>query len=336
MGEPLYEEVVGRDKLDRPCRVYAPVGSHETLLAYLVRRLLENGANTSFVNRIADASVPVEELVADPVAVASRIQPRRRAARQDPLAARSLRRRAAELARARPLRRAEARDAGRRGSMASARAVARSTRRGDGEEPASRVRNPSDRSDVVGQARAARPDEVAAAIAAAERAAPGWAATRRTSARASCAAPPTRSRPRMDDLIGLVVREAGKTLANAVGEVREAVDFLRYYAAEAVRRARPRRAAARRRRLHQSLELSAGDLYRPGRGGAGGGKRRHRQARRGDAADRGRGGPDPARRPASRPTPCARSRARARSARRSSPTPASRASSSPARRRSRG
>ncbi len=57
MGEPLYEEVVGRDKLDRPCRVYAPVGSHETLLAYLVRRLLENGANTSFVNRIADASV---------------------------------------------------------------------------------------------------------------------------------------------------------------------------------------------------------------------------------------------------------------------------------------
>ena len=54
MGEPLYEEVTGRDKLNRPCRIYAPVGTHETLLAYLVRRLLENGANTSFVNRIAD------------------------------------------------------------------------------------------------------------------------------------------------------------------------------------------------------------------------------------------------------------------------------------------
>ena len=75
MGEPLYEEVVGRDKLDRPCRVYAPVGSHETLLAYLVRRLLENGANTSFVNRIADASVSIDELVADPVAIAQKIQP---------------------------------------------------------------------------------------------------------------------------------------------------------------------------------------------------------------------------------------------------------------------
>ena len=84
MGEPLYEEVVGPDKLDRPCRIYAPVGTHETLLAYLVRRLLENGANSSFVNRIADAAVPVEELVADPVAEARgarrpRARPHRRA-----------------------------------------------------------------------------------------------------------------------------------------------------------------------------------------------------------------------------------------------------------------
>ncbi|SUH16391.1 trifunctional transcriptional regulator/proline dehydrogenase/pyrroline-5-carboxylate dehydrogenase [Salmonella enterica subsp. enterica] len=54
-------------KLNRPCRIYAPVGTHETLLAYLVRRLLENGANTSFVNRIADATLPLDELVADPV-----------------------------------------------------------------------------------------------------------------------------------------------------------------------------------------------------------------------------------------------------------------------------
>jgi len=68
MGEPLYEAVVGPDKLGRPCRIYAPVGTHETLLAYLVRRLLENGANSSFVNRVGDASVPVADLIADPVA----------------------------------------------------------------------------------------------------------------------------------------------------------------------------------------------------------------------------------------------------------------------------
>src|SRR5712671_4215806 len=68
MGEALYDEVVGRDKMNRPCRVYAPVGGHEDLLAYLVRRLLENGANTSFVNRIVDERAPIDEIVADPIA----------------------------------------------------------------------------------------------------------------------------------------------------------------------------------------------------------------------------------------------------------------------------
>ena len=59
MGEPLYDEVVGKNGQSRPCRIYAPVGGHEDLLAYLVRRLLENGANTSFVNRLADDEAPV-------------------------------------------------------------------------------------------------------------------------------------------------------------------------------------------------------------------------------------------------------------------------------------
>ncbi|MGH8283688.1 MAG: bifunctional proline dehydrogenase/L-glutamate gamma-semialdehyde dehydrogenase PutA, partial [Gammaproteobacteria bacterium] len=68
MGEELYDEVVGEKKLGVNCRAYAPVGSHEDLLPYLVRRLLENGANTSFVNRIIDEQVPVASIVADPVA----------------------------------------------------------------------------------------------------------------------------------------------------------------------------------------------------------------------------------------------------------------------------
>jgi len=68
MGEALYAEVVGPDRMNRACRVYAPVGSHEDLLAYLVRRLLENGANTSFVNRIVDEKEPIDEIVADPIA----------------------------------------------------------------------------------------------------------------------------------------------------------------------------------------------------------------------------------------------------------------------------
>ena len=71
MGEELYAEVVDPEKHDRPCRVYAPVGNHEDLLPYLVRRLLENGSNTSFVNKIADESIPVEDIVADPLATAA-------------------------------------------------------------------------------------------------------------------------------------------------------------------------------------------------------------------------------------------------------------------------
>ena len=135
MGETLYDEVVGKDKLGRPCRIYAPVGTHETLLAYLVRRLLENGANSSFVNRIADEQVSIEELIADPVAAEER---------------------AACLARA-----ADAMEA------------------------------------------------------------------------------------RMPVLIGLIVREAGKSYPNAIAEVREAVDFLRYYGVELIRTVGGERHAAR-------------------------------------------------------------------------------------------
>ncbi len=78
MGEPLYDQIVGHAERHRLVRIYAPVGSHETLLAYLVRRLLENGANTSFVNRIVDENVPVDELIADPVAQAAARSPARR------------------------------------------------------------------------------------------------------------------------------------------------------------------------------------------------------------------------------------------------------------------
>ncbi len=76
MGEELYAEVIGEDKLGIPCRVYAPVGNHKELLPYLVRRLLENGSNTSFVNRITDESVPIDEIISDPVSVIERREPK--------------------------------------------------------------------------------------------------------------------------------------------------------------------------------------------------------------------------------------------------------------------
>ena len=81
MGEELYEELAGLERHlgdpQTPVRIYAPVGSHKELLAYLVRRLLENGANSSFVNRIADEQVSIDQLIGDPVAELEALEPKR-------------------------------------------------------------------------------------------------------------------------------------------------------------------------------------------------------------------------------------------------------------------
>ncbi|HLX97330.1 MAG TPA: trifunctional transcriptional regulator/proline dehydrogenase/L-glutamate gamma-semialdehyde dehydrogenase [Roseiarcus sp.] len=235
MGEPLYEEVVGRGKLDRPCRVYAPVGSHETLLAYLVRRLLENGANTSFVNRIADASVAADDLVADPAVAAGRIQPigaphDRIAAPRDLYAPDRVNSRGLDVSDERRLAKLAA------GLAASATTSWRAFPPGaTANEPGEPVLNPADLSDVVGFARYARPDEIAAALAAGDRAAPAFAAIPPGERAGMQRRTADILEARNDPLVGLIVREAGKSYANAVAEVREAADFLRYYAHEAAR-----------------------------------------------------------------------------------------------------
>ena len=234
MGEPLYEEVVGPDRLNRPCRIYAPVGSHDTLLAYLVRRLLENGSNSSFVNRLSDDDVTTDELVADPVAEARELLPSgsphpRIALPRDlfgPERANS-----AGLDLASEQRLASLAAASLAGAVRPWRAA---PMLGDGEAegPARAVRNPADRRDLVGQVIDAAPEQVAAALAQAVAAAPVWQATPPTE-RALCLERAADAlEAQTEALLGLIVREAGKTLANALGEVREAVDFMRYYAAQ--------------------------------------------------------------------------------------------------------
>ena len=235
MGEPLYEEVTGRDKLNRPCRVYAPVGTHETLLAYLVRRLLENGANTSFVNRIADETVPVASLVADPVDEASKIVPLGAPHAKIPLP-RDLygteRTNSMGLDLSNEHRLASLSSA----LLASAHHPWRATPMLEHDEVAGgtprEVRNPADHRDVVGTVLEATREQVNAALANAVAAAPIWQATP-VEARADCLARAADLlEAQMHTLMGLIVREAGKSLANAIAEIREAVDFLRYYSAQ--------------------------------------------------------------------------------------------------------
>ena len=232
MGETLYDQVVGQDKLDRRCRIYAPVGTHETLLAYLVRRLLENGANSSFVNQLVDPAVSIDQLVADHAREAAKlgglphekIPPR--ATCTVPLAAT----RRASTSPASASLRLQARLAdSERVNHAAGPLLGDGTPRTGNAAP---VRNPADHDDVVGGVVEASMADVSAALAIAETAAPRWAATP-PAERARCLERAADLlEEQMPSLIGLAVREAGKSIANAVGEVREAVDFCRYYAAQ--------------------------------------------------------------------------------------------------------
>ena len=224
MGEPLYEEVVGRDKLDRPARVYAPVGSHETLLAYLVRRLLENGANTSFVNRIADETVPIDALIADPVEVARAIQPL--GAPHERIAA-PLALYGPDRANSRGLDLSSELELG-----LLAEGLSHPPEPAPAGEP---ILNPADPSDLVGRVAFVSAAVIEAALTRAQTAAPAWAATPAAERAAMLRRAADAFEASHALLIGVAVREAGKSYANAVAELREAVDFLRYYANEAAR-----------------------------------------------------------------------------------------------------
>jgi RHH-type proline utilization regulon transcriptional repressor/proline dehydrogenase/delta 1-pyrroline-5-carboxylate dehydrogenase len=231
MGEPLYEEVVGPDRLDRPCRIYAPVGTHETLLPYLVRRLLENGANSSFVNRLGDPSVPVEALIADPVAQARALDPigapHPRIALPRALFPDRTNSAGVDLTdEARLAALAAALAAGAQATLDVAPILGAPLPAGARRE----LRNPADRRDLVGVCTDADEDAVATALEVAVAAQPGWEATPPAERAACLLRAADLLERRIDHLLGPIVREAGKTLPNAVGEVREAVDFLRYYA----------------------------------------------------------------------------------------------------------
>ncbi|HZD24820.1 MAG TPA: bifunctional proline dehydrogenase/L-glutamate gamma-semialdehyde dehydrogenase PutA, partial [Alphaproteobacteria bacterium] len=233
MGEPLYDGIAGQAGEGVPCRVYAPVGGHGDLLAYLVRRLLENGANTSFVHRIADEDLPVARVVADPVAAVERLQPRRNPHIPLPRALygeRRLNARGVDLAD--PVALAE---------LAEQMEAALLSRHYAGPLIGGRQRNgtaserydPADRRRIAGLVADATPEQAGEALAIAAGAFPAWEMTPAAERAAMLRRAAELYEQHMPELMGLAVREAGKTVRDAVAEVREAVDFLRYYAMRA-------------------------------------------------------------------------------------------------------
>jgi RHH-type proline utilization regulon transcriptional repressor/proline dehydrogenase/delta 1-pyrroline-5-carboxylate dehydrogenase len=233
MGEELYAAVLDRSHGDAPCRVYAPVGSHEDLLPYLVRRLLENGSNTSFVNRIVDERLPAEEIAADPVAYVEALQqiphPRIPLPAQIYGAARpnSQGLNLADGSVVEQLARGATRAL--EGERIARPLVGGAAVQGEAVE----VRAPADREIVVGRVVNARAEDAKRALDAAWKAFPDWDARPVDQRAAILERAADLYEARQDELIALCVREAGKSIPDSIAEVREAVDFLRYYAVRA-------------------------------------------------------------------------------------------------------
>jgi len=235
MGEELYEELVELERhlgdTRTPVRIYAPVGSHKELLAYLVRRLLENGANSSFVNRIADEQVSLDELVRDPVAELDGLTPKRNPKIILPRDLFGTQRRNSlgvdltdPLVREPLLERLKALDA--RNWTATP---------GLGKGKGRSIVSPHDHRITVGTTFEATAEDVDRMAKAGHAAQVAWDAVGGEKRAQLLERAADLYEEHAEEFFSLCIREAGKTLIDGVLEVREAVDFLRFYASEARR-----------------------------------------------------------------------------------------------------
>ena len=232
MGEPLYHQLVGFDKGQYPVRVYAPVGSHQDLLPYLVRRLLENGANTNFVNRLQDDRVPIEEMLQDPCEYVSSLAAKPHPKIPLPEDIYGLSRKnshGVEFANGHasgPL--LEAIEEAAKKKYHAAPLIDGVMKKGKGEP----VFDPADNRREIGTVLQADEKDIENALKTTHAAFPYWSRTP-ANERAKCL---ERMADLMeehaDELLALLTREGGKVHVDGVAEVREAVDFCRYYAHE--------------------------------------------------------------------------------------------------------
>lgn len=243
MGEPLYENVVGNvseHKLGIPCRIYAPVGNHETLLAYLVRRLLENGANTSFVNRIADKTLKIQDLIENPRETILHAAEREKSIGlkhpQIPYPENlygDLRPNSAgiDLSNDADLTALNQVASQLAHTRFEAAAMGSAFTEVDPSYPV-QIINPANHKDHVGTVYEATTEQAEIALTQAVSAQACWANLAKEERAACLNKAADLMQQRLLQLMVLLSREAGKTYANAIAEVREAIDFLRYYAGQ--------------------------------------------------------------------------------------------------------
>ncbi|SPL70478.1 trifunctional transcriptional regulator/proline dehydrogenase/L-glutamate gamma-semialdehyde dehydrogenase [Acinetobacter stercoris] len=245
MGEPLYQQVVGHkseNKLGIPCRIYAPVGNHETLLAYLVRRLLENGANTSFVNRIADKTLDIEDLIENPVQeILETSQKEGTVGEKHPSIPLPIdlyqvvreNSQGLDLANDRVLSELNQHVQGLSENIWHSQPLLNNFDDTSLNETAAQaIHNPSNLSDIVGYVYEAEPKHIDLALNNAQEAFESWNNTDKSIRAGILLKAANIMESRMLNLMVLLCRESGKTYSNAIAEVREAVDFLKYYSAQ--------------------------------------------------------------------------------------------------------
>jgi len=229
MGEPLYGAAEKGDKV----RVYAPVGAHKDLLPYLVRRLLENGANTSFVHSFLDPDVDVEKVVDDPIAKVEAGPRRHPRIPTPPRLYGPMRKNSigVDLSQASERKVLEDHvDRLREGKALVAGPIISGKVLSDG---GAEVFAPSDTSRRLGTVREASNADVDAALDAATAFLPEWDALGGAKRAKILSDMGDALEANMDRLVALMAEEAGKTFADGIAEVREAVDFCRYYAVQA-------------------------------------------------------------------------------------------------------
>lgn len=245
MGEDLYKEVVGpisKGKLNRSCRIYAPIGKHKTLLSYLVRRLLENGANTSFVNKIMDSKIPLESLVSNPIEEILKISkiegtiglPHKKI----PLPRflykeKRLNSNGINLFNEYELKKLSKNLIKLPTKYEVTPLIDIKTNSIKNKPIKKIISNPSDLNDIIGYVEESSEEDIKIALQKSEQAIEFWKNTNVNKRSEILKKAAISIENNFFYFVGILVREAGKTYNNSIAEVREAIDFLRYYAQQA-------------------------------------------------------------------------------------------------------
>lgn len=239
MGDALYVAAQGREAV----RVYAPIGEHEDLLPYLVRRLLENGANTSFVHSFLDEDIGLDHVITDPITALEAGEKRHKRIPIPPRLYGAQRANSAgfDLTKAEDLKTLNDALARLDASLPllAGPVVAGKTSPAIGEDRDAasglQIGSPADRRKLIGQVRMAQTQDLDRAIVSAQSFQPRWDALGGVKRARFLRRAADLLQARAPDFIALCLRESGKNWADAIAEIREAIDFLRYYALEAER-----------------------------------------------------------------------------------------------------